>query len=57
MYTRQSRKCQFCGAEIPEELLLTKEEKEKYEKQKKRDLKELDDYRETLKNWSDGPYL
>lgn len=47
LYTRQSKKCQFCGAELPEELLLTEEEKEKYDKQKKRDHEEVDEYKKS----------
>jgi hypothetical protein len=55
MYTIQRRTCQFCGAELPEELLLTEEEKEKNEKQRQRDHEGLDDYKKTLNDWS--PYV
>jgi ribosomal protein L37AE/L43A len=55
MYTRQSRKCQFCGAELPEDLLLSEEEIEKNKKQRQRDHEGLDDYKKTLNDWS--PYI
>ena len=54
MYTRRNKKCQFCGEDLPEELLLTKEEIEKHDKQKKKDLESLDEYKESLNDWS--PY-